>query len=187
MKRAIFLTSFFSMNCSGSKFLTSAAIRQANAEASNPVMQPTPLWPSSKASHTVGVVLPTAQIRPIPLMTTRRDKLLARLRVLADVVHGVLHGADLFRVLVGDFDVEGLFEGHHQFHCVEGVSSQVVYERGAGSDLALVHAQLLNNDLLHFFVNGCHVSPRFKIRESRPDFLAGVYSKLPLQNCSTLE
>src|SRR5215470_9472238 len=175
MKRAIFLTSFFSMNCSGSKFLTSAAIRQANAEASKPVMQLTPLLPASKACQTASVVLPTPQIRPMPVMTTRRDKLLARLCVLADVVHGVLHGADLFRVLIGNFDVEGLFEGHYEFDCIEGVGSQVVHEGGAGSDLTFVHAQLLHNDLFHFFINGCHVFPRFKIWGSRPSLRACVY------------
>ncbi len=39
-------------------------------------------------------------------------QLLPRFRVLTDVVDGVLHGANFFRVLVGDFDFEGLFERH---------------------------------------------------------------------------
>src|SRR5882724_12298768 len=121
MKRPIFFTSFFSMNWKGSKSRTSAAIWQAKVEASNPVMRLTPLLPASRASHTASVVLPTPQIRPIPVITTRLPvfiatlptKLLARLRVLADVLDGIVDRADLFRVFVGYFDIEGLFEGHH--------------------------------------------------------------------------
>ncbi len=74
MKRPIFLISFFSMKFSGSKFLTSAAIWQANgAEASNwRDACPTPLLPASRFFQTSSVVLPTPQIRPIPVTTTRR-------------------------------------------------------------------------------------------------------------------
>src|ERR1035437_9583174 len=104
MKRPIFFTSFFSMNWKGSKLRTSAAIWQANAEASNPVMRSTPLLPASRACHTEPVVLPSEQIRPMPVMTPRRAKLLACLRVFADVVDGIRHGANLLRILVGGFD-----------------------------------------------------------------------------------
>jgi hypothetical protein len=106
------------------------------------------------------VVLPTPQIRPMPVTTTLRPKLLATFRVLGDVINGVLHGADFFRVFVGDLDVEGFFESHDQFDRIQGIGAQVVYERCAGGDFALVHAQLLYDDLLYFLVNGCHVSPR---------------------------
>ena len=79
MKRPIFFTSFFSMNWKGSKLRTSAAIWQAKAEASNPVMRSTPLLPASSACHTASVVLPTEQIRPMPVTTTRLGKLLCKL------------------------------------------------------------------------------------------------------------
>src|SRR5271168_277800 len=119
MKRPIFLTSFFSTKFNGSKFLTSAAIWQANLLESNCVMRPMPLLPASKACHTSPVVLPTPQIRPMPVTTTLRPKLLAAFRMLSDVIDGILHGADLFRVLVGNLDVEAFFESHHQFHGVQ--------------------------------------------------------------------
>src|ERR1700691_2607075 len=121
MKRPIFLTSFFSMKFSGSKLRTSPAIWQAKAEASKAVMRPTPLLPAVRACQTSAVVLPTEQSRPMPVITTRRlrvlarllarwlSKLLACLGVLADVVDGVVDGANLLGILVGDFDVEGLF------------------------------------------------------------------------------
>src|SRR6202171_3418091 len=171
MKRPIFFTSFFSMNWKGSKLRTSAAIWQANADASKPVMRSTPLLPASRACHTESVVLPTEQIKPMPVTTTRLAEVLAKLLayfgVLADVVDSIRHGANLLRILVGDFDIEGLFEGHHKLDGVERIGAQVIHERSAGRDLALVHTQLLDNNLFHFFINGCHVSPRFYIWELR--------------------
>src|ERR1700732_2144621 len=132
MKRPIFLTSFFSTKLSGSKSLTSAAIWQAKLLESNWVMRDTPLLPASTACHTSPVVLPTPQIRPMPVTTTLRPKLLATFRMLGDVIDGVLHGADFFRVLVGNFDVEGLLESHNQFDGIERIRAQVVHERSAG-------------------------------------------------------
>src|ERR1022692_2559429 len=136
MKRPIFFTSFFSMNWKGSKLRTSAAIWQANAEASNPVMRSTPLLPASRACHTASVVLPTEQMRPMPVMTTllarllseSLAKLLARLGVLADVIDGIGHGANLLGVLVGNFDIEGLFEGHHELDGIERIGAQVIHK-----------------------------------------------------------
>src|SRR5208337_1257174 len=165
MKRPIFFTSFFSMKLRGSKFRTSAAIWHANAEASNPVMRSTPLLPASSACHTELVVLPNPQIRPMPVTTTRLPevlaKLLACLRVLADVLDSIRHGANLLRILVRDFNIEGLFEGHHQFDGVERIGAQVIHERSAGRHLTLVHSQLLDNNLFHFFINGCHCFSSF--------------------------
>src|ERR1700747_98030 len=80
--------------------------------------------------------------------------------MLADVIDRVPPGADLFRILVGNLDVEGLLEGHDEFDGVERVCAQVVHEGSAGSYLALIHAQLLDDNLLHLLINGCHVSPR---------------------------
>src|SRR6202171_4475835 len=119
MKRPIFFSSFFSMNFKGSKFLTSAAIWQAKLPASNCVMRATPLLPASRASHTSPVVFPTPQIRPRPVTTTLRPKLLATFRMLGDVVDGVLHGADFFRVLVGNLYVEAFLESHYQFDRIQ--------------------------------------------------------------------
>src|SRR5512146_1935562 len=86
----------------------------------------------------------------------RRAALLADLGVLRDVVDGVLDGLDLLRILVRDFDVEGLFEGHDQLDRVQRIGAQVVHERSIGRDLGLVHTQLLDDDLLYFFLNCCH-------------------------------
>ena len=90
-------------------------------------------------------------------------QLFRRFRVLADVIDGIGDGANLLRVLVGNLDVEGLFESHHELDGVERIGAEVIHEGSARRNLALVHTQLLDNDLFHFFVNGCHVSPRSQI------------------------
>src|SRR5271166_5525339 len=114
------------MNWSGSKFFTSAAIWQANCDASKLVIRSTPLFPASSACHTSGTVLPTAQMVPIPVTTTRRCKLLGSFRVRVDVIHRVLDGADFLRILVGNLDFEGLFKGHDQLYRVERISAEIV-------------------------------------------------------------
>src|SRR5271157_1507025 len=156
IKRAILRDSFLSMNRSGSKFFTSAAILQANCDTSKLVMRSTPLLPASSACHTSGTLFPTAQIIPIPVTTTRRCKLLWSFRVRVDVIHRVLDGADLLRVLVRDLDLEGFFESHDQLDRVERIRAEVVHERRVGRHLALFHAQLFHNDLLYAFIYGCH-------------------------------
>src|SRR5215469_6354284 len=156
IKRAILRASFFSRYWSGSKFLTSAPIWQANCDTSKLVIRSMPLVPASSAFHTSSALLPTPQMSPTPVTTTRRAKLLS-FRVGIDVVDRVLHGADLLRLFVGDFDVEGFFEGHDQFDRVQRVGAEVVYKRRVGRDFALVYTQLLNNDLLNTLFYGCHV------------------------------
>ena len=76
--------------------------------------------------------------------------------VLVDVVDGVLHGADLLRVLVGDLRPELLFEAHDELDEIERVGVQVVDERRLRLDLILVGAELLDDDLLEALVGGCH-------------------------------
>src|ERR1700761_2920845 len=115
MNRPILRDSFLSINFSGSKFFTSAANCTAKFEASKAVIGPTPLFPANSWLQTSAVVLPTPQISPTPVMTTRRfTRLLACLRVLLDVIDRVLNGLDLFGVFVGDFEIEGLFELHDE-------------------------------------------------------------------------
>jgi hypothetical protein len=157
------------MKFKGSKFLTSAAIWQAKLLESNCVMRATPLLPASTACHTSPVVFPTPQIRPMPVTTTLRPKLLAAFRMLGDVIDGVLHGADLLRVLVGNLDIEAFFESHDQFYRIQRIRSQVIHERSAGSDLAFIHAQLLYDNLFYFLVNGCHVSPHLTFLDFKFD------------------
>src|SRR5882762_715680 len=112
-------------------------------------MRATPLLPASRALHTSPVVLPTPQISPRPVTTTLRPKLLATFRVLGDVIDRVLHGADFLRVFIGNFNIEGLYESRGQFHGIEQIREQIVYERGARCDFALIDAHLVHQNLLN--------------------------------------
>src|SRR3954466_9303381 len=71
MKMSIFLTSFFSMNWSGSKFFTSPAMRAENWAASNRVIGPMPLCPAQSACQFASVPIPSGDTRPTPVTTTR--------------------------------------------------------------------------------------------------------------------
>src|SRR5215471_6878586 len=155
MKRPILRASFFSTSVRGSKFFTSAAIWQAKAEESKLVIFSTPLLPASNDCQAVSASLPTAQIMPIPVTTTRRFKLFRSLRECVDVIDGVLHSANLFRVFVGDLDLECLFKGHDQLDRIERVGAKIVNEGSARRDFCFVHAQLLHDDLFHPFFNRC--------------------------------
>src|ERR1700751_3062059 len=121
MKRPIFFTSFFSMKFSGSKPLTSAAIWQACCEVSKCVMRVTPLFPARRFCQVSSVVLPTAEIRPMPVTTTRLCKLLAAFRMFADVLDRVLYGADLLGIFVGNLQIEGFLECHDKLDRIEGI------------------------------------------------------------------
>ena len=76
-------------------------------------------------------------------MTTRRftGYLPFAFRVLLDVVDRVLDGLDLLGVFVGNFQVEGLFELHHQLDHVQRIRAQVFLEAGAGGHFGLIHLQ----------------------------------------------
>ncbi len=71
MKMSIFFSSFFSMNCSGSKFFTSPANRVEKCVASKRVIGPMPLVPAHNASQFAWVPIPTGDTRPTPVTTTR--------------------------------------------------------------------------------------------------------------------
>src|SRR4028119_1363113 len=64
-----------------------------------------------------------------------------------DILDGLADGLDLLGLLVGDRDVELLFELHDQFDGVERVGPQVVDEGRLLGDLVLGHAHLLAHDL----------------------------------------
>src|SRR5262249_4802805 len=154
MKTSIFLTSFFSMNCSGSKPWTSPAMRVAKFDASNLVMLRTPLVPAVSAAQFASVPMPSDDTRPMPVTTTRRvlvmDTLFLGLGVGLDVLDGLLDPRDLLGVLVGDLDTEFLLERHHELDGVERVGAKVVHEGGIRRHFFFVDAHLLHDDALDF-------------------------------------
>src|SRR2546425_2884911 len=70
MKESIFLMSFFSNQCRGSKFLISAAIFVGNCVVSNREIVETPLRPSQRPFHVSSVPVPSAVTNPTPVTTT---------------------------------------------------------------------------------------------------------------------
>ena len=56
------------------------------------------------------------------------------------------NGGDAFSCFVGNLDIKGLFKGHHEFHGVQRISTQIVLEVGFGLHFAGVNTQLLRND-----------------------------------------
>src|SRR5207253_8740387 len=79
-------------------------------------------------------------------------QLLPAFRVLPDIVDRVLHSANFFRILIANLDLESLFKSHHQLDGVERAGAQAVHERSVGCHLALIHSQLLHDDLFHLIV-----------------------------------
>src|SRR5688572_23472518 len=116
MKTSIFLTSFFSTNCSGSKFFTSPAMREANADASKRVIFPMPPWPAVNARQFNSVPMPTGDTSPMPVTTTRLlvTSLFLAFGVRVDVLDRFFDAGDLLCVFVWNLDAELLFERHDE-------------------------------------------------------------------------
>jgi hypothetical protein len=157
MKTSIFLTSFFSRNCSGSKPFTSPAMRQENCDASNRVIGPMPLRPAQSASQLAWVPTPSGRHQP----DARHDDSPAQrpppyFFLAWDSMYSMasLHARDLLGVLVRDLDPELLFERHDQLDGVERVGAQVVHERRVRRHLFLVDPELLHDDALDLVSNG---------------------------------
>ena len=68
----------------------------------------------------------------------------------------IADGLDLLRLVVADFQTEGLLEAHDDLDQVEAVGAQVVGERALGLDVGLFHAEILGNDADNLRLNfGC--------------------------------
>src|SRR3954463_7644445 len=151
MKTSIFLTSFLSTNCSGSKCCTSPAIRAEYCDASKRVIGPMPLLPASMASQFACVPMPSGDTSPTPVTTTRLLNQPPELLLLAvglDVLDGLLDARDLLGVLVRDLDPELFLERHHELDGVKRVGSQVIHERRIRRHFLFVDSQLLDDDAL---------------------------------------
>src|ERR1700756_2380 len=165
MKSSMRRASFGVMYWLTSKSRTDPPMRTGNADSSKRVTGPMPLCPRRMASQADLTVLPTGDTTPRPVTTIRR--LLIRFlygalfesglaAALVDVVDGLVDGSNLLGILVRDFDLEFLLEGHHQLDRVERIGAQVVDERGIVRDLLLLDAQLFGNDGFDLLLNSAH-------------------------------
>src|SRR6516162_8229630 len=161
MRRA----SFVGMYCATSNSRTAPPKRVGKAETSKRVTGAMPLSPRRMASHADWTVLPTGDTRPRPVMTTRR--LLTRFlqrpeegsglaATFVDVIDSLMDGGDLLGVLVGDLDLEFLFQSHDELDCVERIGPKIVHERCIVRDLFLFDAQLFGNDGFDLLLNCAH-------------------------------
>jgi hypothetical protein len=72
---------------------------------------------------------------------------------LFDVLDDIADALQFFRLFVGDFVAEFLFESHDQLDGIERVSAQVFDELGFRGDLVGIHAELLDNDIFYSLFN----------------------------------
>src|SRR4029079_446372 len=131
------------MYCSGSNPFTPQAKRTCWLEASNLVMGAAPDFPSRRPRQVESTSVPTGVTSPRPVTTTRWVKLFPDF--LVEVRHGITDGAELFRLLVRDIDVEFLLEGHDQLDRVEAVGAEVFHEAGVVGQLFALDAQLFDD------------------------------------------
>src|SRR5271154_713100 len=82
----------------------------------------------------------------------------------------VADGDDRLGLVVWNLDAELLFECHHQLYGVERVGAQIVDEIGAVDDLVRLHAEVLDDDLLHPLCDIAHVIFSLMCRALPPDF-----------------
>ena len=80
-----------------------------------------------------------------------------RFFVRVDVVNRLLHGGDFFRVFVGNFGLELVFERHHKLHCIERIRAEIVHKRRFDFDFSFVDAQLFGNDFFDALFDVIHV------------------------------
>src|SRR5260370_24010338 len=120
-------SSFFSRNCAASNPLTSQANFTGLCAASKRVIGPAPERPATRPAQVLCSVFPNGVTAPRPVIAMRRAiRLLSHL--LVEVLQRLSHGAQLFRLLVRDVDIEFFLEGHHEFDRVETVGTQVLHE-----------------------------------------------------------
>src|SRR6185295_17239233 len=89
----------------------------------------------------------------LSLTSAGRGDAMTRSLVAFDVVHDVLDGADLLRVLVGDLHLVLFLERHDELDDVQRVGAEVLDERRLGSDLVLAHPKLLTDDFAYLGLN----------------------------------
>jgi hypothetical protein len=91
-----------------------------------------------------------------------REGLLVFDAVILQIVYGVLHGRDLFRIFIADFKFAALgreffLERHDELYEVERIGIEVIDEGGAGQDFLFFNTKLLDDNCADSFEYCCHV------------------------------
>ena len=107
--------------------------------------------------------MPAGATTPSPVIATRRNPAGSVVMLVDsdfgnDEVVGGLDGLDAFEVFFGDFDVELLFERHHELDQVEAVCIEIVAEFGVQDNSALLDREHFDGALAEaceqFFIHG---------------------------------
>jgi len=150
----------------GVESLDFSAIWQEKSAGSNWVIRAIPDLPARIASQEGSVPIPSGVSKPTPVTTTLRDQTSLPdekdgyfLDVLfSSVLHGVL------TVVIFSASSSGISSSNASSKAMtnstmsQRIGRRVVNERRVCYPLALIHAQLLDNNLLYLLLYGCHDS-----------------------------
>src|SRR6266540_3166957 len=142
--RSVRRASFTSSHVETSNPSTSPANFTGRSEGSNLVILRIPLRPEVAPAQKSSTPMPIGVTGPMPVITTLRS---ADTELGGHELDGLPHGLHSVHLLLGDLDVPLLLEGQDGLDEVERVRVQILGEPGVGGHLALVHGQLLRQDL----------------------------------------
>jgi hypothetical protein len=124
-----------------------------------------PLLDARMAAQDNSVPIPSGVSNPTPVTTTLRDKTLLpgptyRLflgRLAFNIFDRVFDRGDFLGIFIRDLKLKGFFKSHYEFDDIKRIGAEIVHEGRVAIHLALIDAQLLDNNLLHLLLN-CHDS-----------------------------
>src|ERR1035437_10347565 len=124
-----------------------------------------PLLDARMAAQDSSVPIPSGVSNPTPVTTTRRDKThlprsdlrLFLGRLAFNIFNRVFNRGDLLGIFVRDLKLKGFLKSHYELDDIKRIGAEVVHEGRVAVHLALIDAQLLDNNLLHLLLN-CHGS-----------------------------
>ena len=70
--------------------------------------------------------------------------------LVLDVGKNVRNLDELFCIFIEDFDVEFVFESHHEFNAVEGICAEIVHEGSFASHVFRFDTELFNDNSRNF-------------------------------------
>ena len=73
------------------------------------------------------------------------------------VVEDILNVNDVLCFFIGNLEVKFLFQGHDQFHHIQGIRTQIVHYAGVASNVFLLDSQLISDNLNNSVLDFPHV------------------------------
>ena len=79
-----------------------------------------------------------------------------RFLIGANEVNCLLNRAQVFLLLVGNLNLEGIFQSHHELNGIETVGSEIFDKRSLIFDVFDIFSELLGNNLFDFLFQIVH-------------------------------